>query len=156
MHSVQVHTISIIMHGSRAVYLQCRNWVDSLKQTCTSFITYTHCALIQYRCHVLSIYSLCCSCFYSNPSLTIFLCQSFSVIVGWCSVYVASPHYWSHWWTERKHSLHLHYNLSPSSLSCSSCCHWKSGLVLVQLEVVAIDTWSKSKEIVHNWYTWLK
>ena len=27
-----------------------------------------------------------------------------------------------------------------SSLSCSSCCHWKSGLVLVQLEVVAIDT----------------
>ena len=51
--------------------------------------------------------------------------------------YLASPHHWSHWWTERQHSHRLHYKFSLSSLLCSSHCHWKSGLC-------PCSTWSYS------------
>ena len=70
------------------------------------------------------------------------------------SEYVASPHCWSHWWTERKHSRHLHYNFSHSSLSCH--CHWKSHLC-------PRSTWSCSHRHMievewdfNDWYMWFK
>ena len=70
------------------------------------------------------------------------------------SEYVASPNCWSHWWTERKHSRHLHYNFSHSSLSCH--CHWKSRLC-------PRSTWTCSHwhmiEVewdFNDWYMWFK
>ena len=101
--------------------------------------------------------SICCSRLYCSPSLTILAKASMKSLLAsgchcWGSEYVATPHCWSHgwterkhshhhstwscihwqllnhWWTERNNSRHLHYNFSHSSLSCSSHCHWKNSL----------------------------
>jgi len=134
-----------------------RNWVDRLKQKCTSLVSPTLNALWSSTPCVLSrrwlyawkhslisassIYTR--QCYIAANLLQYSLCYSFMEVTGPLLVvvdicYVAGTHCWSHWWTDRKHSHHLCcHALAPIVVAIEELGSWVVPVLVVAIKGVA-------------------